>query len=850
MLPPSFASTSPPSPARVYAVVVASVLIALLLKLLLDQFIQIDGLYIFFITAVMVSAWYGGLIPGLVATLLSAVLLVLFFTPPLFSLGFNDVRQAVWVGMFVIEGAIISGLNMLHQRAQAAWQGSNQRVATIINSISDGFFAVNRQWQLLFINEQFAQVAGRTPAELMGLSLWEVFPEAVGTMFAQQYEQAMQSGKATHFEAYYSPLATWFDVHAYPSSEGLSVFFQNITVRKEAETERVQLLAREQTARLNAEVARQRVEFLVDAGRLLASSLDYNVTLENLARLTVPALADWCVIDIVEEEGRLNRLAMAHGDPAKMPLLEELKRRYPLDETSTAPVMQVLAGGEAKLWDNIDMEQVRSHSLDSDQFDLLRQLGTQTMIAVPMVARGTMLGAITLVCGDSGRRYTQDDLTLADALARRAALAVDNARLYRNAQVSQAEASDLAGRSTFLAEVSRMLGMLLEDETALLDVAQLVADFFCDWCMIDLVQDNGYVQRIAVYANVEAEEARTQPYDARGWTMEVASLVAEVIRTGRPEFYPELPDARVATLLADIQARPPTPGVRPQSVLMVPLRARARILGALTCISARPEHRYTLADLTLAEDLANRVALAVESTRLYRELQAAVRVRDEFLSIASHELKTPLTSLLGYARLLRSLGQRYTLTEREQRGVRTIGEQADRLNKLINALLDISRIHTGRLSIEHQPMDLVTLLQRVVEESQVMLERHTITLQYPTQPVMIEGDMLRLQQVVQNLIDNAIKYSPAGGEIGVGLMPDSTWACIEVTDHGIGIPEEARTRLFQPFYRAANALPQAISGTGIGLYVVKEIVTLHGGEVDVRSEEGVGSTFIVRLPMR
>lgn len=850
MLPSRFNSTETPSLLRAYGVVFISVLIALLLRLALEQFVHLEGLYIFFITSIVVSSWYGGPVPGLVAMLLSAVAILFFFTSPSHSFLVNGVSEVVWLGLFVLEGIVIIGLNLLHRWTKAGLQDSNRRISNLINSISDGFFAVDRQWRLTYLNRRFAQLTGQSPENLIGMNLWDVFPEAVGTTSEREYQGALQSGKAAHFEEFLAPLNIWFEVHAYPSDEGLSVFFQVINERKQAEQERIRLLEREQAARREAERVQQRLEFLVQAGRTLASSLDYKTTLDNLARLTIPALADWCVIDIVEEDGRISRLAMAHVDPTKEQLLQELKQRYQLDHHSTAPSLKVVADGKARLWTEIDQEQIARHSRDSDHFNLIVQLGACSMIAVPMITRDTIIGVITLVCGPSGRRYDNDDLTLADVLSRRAALAVDNARLYRNIQLSQSSASELAGRATFLSEVSRILTTMLDNETALVDVAQLVVDFLSDWCLIDLLQENGQIQRIGASSTSLTWNGAETPLPSQGtWSAVISPLIAEVVRTGRSEFYPELPDALAASFVAEIQTTPIVQDSRPQSALIVPLRARGRILGALICVSMSPDLQYDLDDLTLTEELAYRIALAIENTQLYRELQAAVRIRDEFLSIASHELKTPLTSLLGYSRLLQSLTDNYGLNEREKRGIRIIAEQSDRLNKLINALLDISRIRMGRLTIEHQNVDLTVLVQRVVEETQIVLERHTLRVQQTPSPLMINGDMLRLQQVVQNLIDNAIKYSPDGGEIIVQLEQQDMWACIKVTDQGIGIPEEARSRLFQPFYRAANTLTLQISGAGIGLYVVKEIVTLHNGTVDVMSQEGFGSTFIIRLPL-
>jgi PAS domain S-box-containing protein len=232
------------------------------------------------------------------------------------------------------------------------------------------------------------------------------------------------------------------------------------------------------------------------------------------------------------------------------------------------------------------------------------------------------------------------------------------------------------------------------------------------------------------------------------------------------------------------------------------------------------------------------------------QAQEAVRVRDVFLSIAAHELKTPLTSLLGNAQLLLRRAERDgSMSDRGKKTVQVIVEQAKRLNKMILALLDVSRIETGQLSIEWARVDLCALVWRVVEEVQPTLFNHSIDCRTPAGALVIDGDEVRLEQVVQNLLSNAIKYSPQGGPVVVVLEQHGQQVRLSVTDGGMGIPQRDQSHLFQRFYRASNAEAQHMSGMGIGLYVVKEIVMLHGGTVGVESSEGAGSTFTISFPI-
>lgn len=232
------------------------------------------------------------------------------------------------------------------------------------------------------------------------------------------------------------------------------------------------------------------------------------------------------------------------------------------------------------------------------------------------------------------------------------------------------------------------------------------------------------------------------------------------------------------------------------------------------------------------------------------EAEAAVFARDRFLSIAAHELKTPLTALLGSIQLFeRRITREHKLEERQLRSLNVITGQALRLNRMIEALFDASRIEAGQFQIEQGVIDLDQLLRRIVEDFQASLERHILVIEPSPEPLPVLGDEIRLEQVFQNLIQNSIKYSPAGDTIEVRIAREGPNATVAVSDHGIGIPQSALPHLFERFYRAENASEQRIHGMGIGLFVVREIVRQHNGMINVESEQGKGSTFTVTLPL-
>jgi len=245
-----------------------------------------------------------------------------------------------------------------------------------------------------------------------------------------------------------------------------------------------------------------------------------------------------------------------------------------------------------------------------------------------------------------------------------------------------------------------------------------------------------------------------------------------------------------------------------------------------------------------------RARLLAREQEARKAAEAAVRLRDQFLSVAAHELRTPLTSLTGQAQLFQRRAVREGhLPERDQQTLRIVNEQVTRLNKMVHALLDVSRLELGQLSIERAAVDIGALVRRVVDEVRTTVDDRTIELDSPDISLLVQGDELRLEQVLQNLIQNALRYSEPPQPISVTVTLHGEQVCVAVRDQGMGIPAEALPNLFQRFYRAENAAAHHVSGMGIGLYVVKEIVTLHGGKITVESLEGVGSTFTVCLPL-
>jgi signal transduction histidine kinase len=284
--------------------------------------------------------------------------------------------------------------------------------------------------------------------------------------------------------------------------------------------------------------------------------------------------------------------------------------------------------------------------------------------------------------------------------------------------------------------------------------------------------------------------------------------------------------------------------------MLVPVKTRDSTIGVLGLFQAESGRRYTEQDLAFAEEIARRAAIAIENARLYAQTMRAVGIRDQFLSIASHELRTPLTSLmLQLSSLSRAAkaGQLGSMSTEKLGGrIVRMEQQAIRLTALVDELLDVSRLSTGRLTLNAERGDLVGIVREVLERLSDEAERAKSPLR-STAPTSVMGvwDRNRLDQVLTNLIDNAIKYAP-GKPIDVEVRELGTSVSVTVRDQGPGIARADQSRIFAQFERAA---PPSLSGLGLGLWLASRIVEAHGGRIEVASDIGEGASFTLHLPL-
>ncbi len=400
----------------------------------------------------------------------------------------------------------------------------------------------------------------------------------------------------------------------------------------------------------------------------------------------------------------------------------------------------------------------------------------------------------------------------------------------------------------FLVEASRVLASSLDHEATLAALANLSVPTIADVCVIDVVEGDTVRQVAVACADPATEEIVREMMSRYQPDLKDEHPLLPVLRFGQSYIVPEISDSLLGSVARDAEHLDMMRGIGPTSIMVVPLVARGRTLGAISFRSMDAARRYGPADLALAEDLARRAALAVDNARLYQEAQEAVSARDEFLSVAAHELKTPMTSLRGFAQItLRQLDKDGILDlARVRQALQVIDRQSKKLSALVSQLLDVSRIEAGRLILDRKVANVTGLIEGVAAAARATTDRHTLTLHAPPE-VLALVDSLRLEQVVTNLVDNAIKYSPDGGPIEVEVSrPDAETVLLAVKDHGIGIPPEHRQRIFDRFYQAHTN--GHFMGMGLGLYISHQIVNLHGGRIEVEFPPDGGTRFVVSLP--
>jgi PAS domain S-box-containing protein len=400
-----------------------------------------------------------------------------------------------------------------------------------------------------------------------------------------------------------------------------------------------------------------------------------------------------------------------------------------------------------------------------------------------------------------------------------------------------------------LNDASRALASTLDYEQTLHAVARLAVGDLADWCAVDLADDTGIIRQVVVS---HKDEAKIK------WARELNKLyppnhsgpagVGNVIRTGKPEIYPEISDAMLVASARDPEHLSLMRDLQIRSALIVPMVARGRTLGALTLISTEKGRRYGEPDQTLAVELATRAAIAIDNAQLYRGALAASEAKSAFLATISHELRTPLNAIIGYTSLLEE-GIGGPVSEPQLGQLGRIRASADHLLGLIDEVLTFSRVDAGKEVLRTETVDLGAVIRDAVAMVTSSAEAKGITLRADFSEARIVTDEGKLRQILLNLLSNAIKFSDAG-EVIVSTRENGESISISIADTGIGIAPENLERIFAPFWQVEQRSTRRVGGTGLGLSVSRSLARLLGGDVTVQSAAERGSTFTVTLPMR
>lgn len=423
-------------------------------------------------------------------------------------------------------------------------------------------------------------------------------------------------------------------------------------------------------------------------------------------------------------------------------------------------------------------------------------------------------------------------------------------------------------RYELLRQVGAIISVATDAEAALRRIVELVIPIAADWCAVELFadqEDPGTARHVAVaHADPDLHGGLLAFHTRYPMSQVARARLLQNGDAGRSAWYPTVDDRVLAQFCQSTEELRDARSLGLSSCIAAPMTARAQTLGAFVLLHGSSGRHFDEDDLVSAEAIAARSALLIENARLRQdaadiarlrqEAAEATRLRDAFIATASHELRTPVTSIRGYADLLLNSRARGRLTaDRLDRSLRAIRESTRQLDAITNDLLDVSRIQSSQLVLHFRSFDLSALAIRMVaqyQERRPADARHRVDLEGADAIFSVVGDEDRIAQVLTNLLDNGLKYSPSGGVVTVTLQGDRAGVLIAVRDEGIGLPAGALELIFIPFHRAPNATKWAIRGLGLGLAICKTIVERHGGRIWAESAgEDSGTTFHVWLPL-
>ena len=614
-----------------------------------------------------------GLGPGLLAALTCIVGVDYMFLNPTGRFGATQPADLLALAVFFVVSLLISGLASRLRRANvvahdrqlelekhaadlARAEASNR---AIVESLGDPMVVHDSQWRFQYINAAAAEVYRTSPYSLpdrlIGKNVWELFPSSYDNEFGKNLRRAMEERIPINFEGFNAERGQWSEVRCFPVPDGgLVSVWKNVTERHQT-----------------AEAQR----YLAEASRILGSSLEYEATLESLARLVVPELADWCRIDMLQDDGSVRLLAVTHRDPEKVKWAEKLAAEYPTDMAEPHGLANVLRTGQAEIYPEITEEMLAGGADDPEYLALLKTVQFKGVIIAPITSAGRTFGAITLVSAESSRRYTDYELTLAIELGRRAGMAVENARVH-------------------------------------------------------------HLEKIARESAVEAK----------------------------------------------------------------------------------------------------------------RSAEEANAAKSQFLAFMSHELRTPLNAIAGYVDLILA-GVHGPVSPGQQEALNRVQRSQHALLVLINNVLNFARLDAGHVDLDIAELPAKEIMNRVEPLVTPQLVAKGLRYEFGCDDgARVRADAEKAQQILLNLVSNAIKFTDGGGRVTVDCQQKNGDVLFTVSDTGRGIAAEKRHAIFEPFVQLDRTLRSAHEGVGLGLAISRDLALQMNGKLEVESEVGKGSRFILFLP--
>ncbi|MDB5216196.1 MAG: Chemotaxis protein methyltransferase CheR [Myxococcaceae bacterium] len=601
---------------------------------------------------------------------------------------------------------------------------------------------------------------------------------------------------------------------------------------------------------------RQRLEIL----SAVATDLSGATTREQVAEVVVsrgaPAMgADTCTLYVLSDDERTLDLIGSRGVPQEV--LDSIET---IDASSLNPTWAAFESG-ASMW-------VESAEEYAEKIPSVSNIATDgpraaAFWSMPLVVEGRRVGLLGMGYYKA-RRFTAEKRTFVETFTQHCAQAISRAQRLEGERYARLVAEEARAslereeeRRGIVADATSALAVSLDYKVTLGRLASILVPRLADWCAIEMIDEAGKSDQLAVahgdpkMVEYAWELRRRYPPSPNG-----SNGVPNVLRTGTSEMYGDITDEMLVAGAIDEEHLRISRELKLRSALIVPLVARGATLGAITMVHAESGRRYGRADLVLAEEIARRAAISVDNARLFGAEQRARaaaddanRLKDEFLATVSHELRTPLNAILGWSRMITT----GALDEaRRARASETIERNAVAMTQLVEDLLDVSRIISGKMRLEIESVDLGKVVEAAIESIRPAALAKEITLRSIVEPAPgpLLGDPNRLQQVVWNLLSNAVKFTPRHGRVEVIVRRSGSSVEVSVRDDGAGIDAAFAPYVFDRFRQADGKITRTHGGLGLGLAITRQLVEMHGGSVEAQSEGiGHGATFTVKLPI-